>query len=126
VQLNLDIIDWVIQYPELGSIGGNTGTVNSFTGVDLGDLTGGLLNATTLLENNNLLCLVFEVVKTVAPNSLSTLFSALEIPLQLITETLDSNLLSSACPAFTDLTVGGMGFADGIQSIYPGANGSVF
>lgn len=37
-----------------GSIGGNTGTVNSFTGVDLGDTTGGVYNAQTLFEGNNL------------------------------------------------------------------------
>jgi len=125
VQLNLDTIDWIMQYPELGSVGGNTGTVNSFTGVDLGDLTGGVLDAATLLENNNLLCLVFEIVKTVAPNSLSTLFSVLEVPLQLVTETIGSSLLSLACPAFKDLTIGGTDFESAIKSTYPGASQNV-
>jgi hypothetical protein len=122
--LNLDLIDWVTKYPELGSIGGNTGTVNSFTGVDLSDLTGGLLNAATLLEGNNLLCLVFEVVKTAAPNSLSTIFSVLEVPLKLITDTIGLALLNLACPAFKDLTVGGQSFEEGIKSMFPGARSS--
>jgi hypothetical protein len=122
--LNLDVIAFILKYPELGSIGGNTGTVNSFTGVDVSDLTGGVLNAGTLLEGNNLLCFVFEVVKTVAPNSLSTLFSVLSVPLKLVTDTIDIALLDITCPAFADLTVGGQSFQDGIQSMFPGAKTS--
>jgi len=125
--LNIDIISFILQYPELGSIGGNTGTVNSFTGVDLGDLTGGVFNITTLLEGNNLLCFVFEIVKTVAPNSLSTLFSVLKVPLELITDTIGAALLNISCPAFADLTVGGQSFEEGVQNLFPGAKaGSVF
>jgi hypothetical protein len=33
-----------IQYPGILRFGGNTGTVNSFSGVDLSDLTGGATN----------------------------------------------------------------------------------
>jgi hypothetical protein len=104
------------------SIGGNTGTVNTFTGVDLGDMTGGVLNAASLLDGNNLLCLIFEVVKTLAPDSLSTIFSIIDIPLQLITNTLDAALLNFTCPALTDLTVGGQSLGAGLQSLYPGAS----
>ena len=53
MQLNLDTLALVAQYPELGSIGGNVGTVNSFTGVDLDDVAGGVLNAGKLLESND-------------------------------------------------------------------------
>ncbi|KAN0120082.1 Cloroperoxidase [Hyaloscypha variabilis] len=124
VDLNLDIVSWVLKYPELGSIGGNTGTVNSFTGVDLGNVTGGVFNAESLLEGNNLMCFVFEAVKTLAPNSLSTLFSVLEIPLELITDTLGSALTGLSCPALTDLTIGGQGFEDAITTMFPGARKS--
>ena len=103
------------------SIGGNTGTVNSFAGLDLGDLTGGVFNLATLLENNNLLCFAFEVVKLLAPNSLSGLFSVLDVPLKMITDTLGSALHNFTCPALTDLTIGGQSFQDGIQVKYPGA-----
>ncbi|RFU33006.1 heme-thiolate peroxidase, partial [Scytalidium lignicola] len=121
VDLNLDTLAMVAKYPQLGSIGGNTGTVNSFTGVDLGNLTGGVFNVETLLEGNNLLCFSFEVVKTLAPNSLSTLFSVLDVPLQLITDTVGSALLNFACPALSDLTIGGQSFEKGIQKMFPGA-----
>jgi hypothetical protein len=73
------------------------------------------------LENNNLLCFAFEVVKLLAPNSLSTLFSVLDVPLQMITDTLGSALLNFTCPALTDLTIGGQNFEDGLKSMFPGA-----
>ncbi|CZR68780.1 related to oxidase [Phialocephala subalpina] len=128
VQLNLDIVSWTLKYPQLGAIGGNTGTVNSFAGLDLGNLTGGIFEAGTLLENNNLLCFAFEVVKLLAPNSLSTLFSVLDVPLQMITDTLGSALLNFTCPALTDLTLGGQGFEEDLESMFPGVakSGSAF
>jgi hypothetical protein len=103
------------------SIGGNTGTPNSFTGIDITNLTGGVFNAATLLESNNLMCFVMEVVKTLAPNSLSTLFSILEVPLQLITGNVRAAILNLSCPSFKDLTIGGQGFEEGIQNMFPGA-----
>ena len=94
----------------------------------MADLTGGVFDASSLLENNNLLCFVFEVVKTLAPNSLSTLFSVLDVPLQLITETVGAALLNFTCPALTDLMIGGQGFEEVIQNMFPGAakSGSAF
>lgn len=87
-------------------------------------MTGGLLNAQTMLEGNNLLCFVFEVVKTAAPNSLSTIFSIIDAPLKLITDSLGSALLNLSCPAFGDLLVGGQRFDDGIKGMFPGASKS--
>ncbi|KAF5260949.1 hypothetical protein FOXYS1_8378 [Fusarium oxysporum] len=122
ISLNLDLLNLITKYPELGSIGGNMGKVNSYAGVDVSNVTGGVLNLTKLLEGNNLLCFVFEVVKTVAPNSLSTIFSIIATPLELITDALGSTLLNLACPAFKDLTVGGQNFEDGIKDKFPGAS----
>ncbi|ODM14756.1 hypothetical protein SI65_09750 [Aspergillus cristatus] len=122
VQLNLDTVGFVTKYPELGSIGGNTGTVNSFTGVDLSDLTGGVLNLSTLLEKNNLLCFVFEVLKFASPNALSGLYKTLSVPLEMVTKAIAAPLLNMTCPAFDDLKMGGQDFFSGIQSQYPGAN----
>lgn len=121
LNLNLDTIAWVLKHPELGSVGGNTGTVNSFTGLELDNITDGVLNAATLLEGNNLLCFVLEVVKTFAPNSLSPLLKTLEAPLQLISKAITGPLTSLACPAWKDLTEGGQPLWDGIQSKFPGA-----
>ncbi|GAB7336688.1 hypothetical protein MBLNU13_g10359t1 [Cladosporium sp. NU13] len=51
-----DDLEMVLQHLDLDSIGGNTGTMDSFTGVDFAHLNGGVFNAETLLEDNNLFC----------------------------------------------------------------------
>jgi hypothetical protein len=42
--------------PTLLDIGGNTNGVNTFTGVDLGNLTGGVINGQNLLQGDNFAC----------------------------------------------------------------------
>lgn len=120
VQLNLDLVDWFHKYPQLASIGGNTGTVNSFTPLDLSDLSGGLLNVQTLLEGNNLICFALQVVKTVSPNSLSNLFKTLAVPLGLLTEALGAAVTDLTCPPFGDLAYGGQPLWDAIIKGYSG------
>jgi hypothetical protein len=83
------------------------GKVDSFIGLDFTDITGGVLDATSILEGNGLICFVLEVVKTFAPNSLSTLFKTLATPLELVTETVAVPILSLACPEFEDLKASG-------------------
>jgi hypothetical protein len=141
VPLNLDIVGWIAKHPVLGryvmllhpikdapitdntdSIGGNTGTVNSFSGLDLGNVTGGLLNAASLLEDNNLLCFVFQLLKTFLPNSLSSILASLAGPINLVTDVLAAPLLSLACPAWNDLTKDGEPLWDVIQQKFPGAS----
>ncbi|KAH9904751.1 oxidase [Xylariomycetidae sp. FL2044] len=126
VDLNLDMVSWMLQHPKLASVGGNLGEVNSFAGVDLEDVTGGVLNAASLLEGNNLLCFALEVVKTFAPNSLSTLFKVLETPLQLVNDALLDPLLDLSCPAFGDLTTGGTDLVSGLKDRFPGASSGNF
>ncbi|GIK00968.1 hypothetical protein Aspvir_004998 [Aspergillus viridinutans] len=121
VQLNLDLVDWILKYPELASIGGNTGTVNSFAGVNFADVTGGVLNLTTLLEGNNLLCFVFEVLKFASPNALAGLYKTLAVPLDMINKIIAVPLLNMSCPAFKDLQMGGRPLWDAIKDDFPGA-----
>ncbi|KAJ5769096.1 hypothetical protein N7520_003655 [Penicillium odoratum] len=128
IQLNLDTIEWILKYPELGSIGGNTGTVNSFAGVDPADLTGGVLNLTSLLEGNNLLCFVSEVLKFGSPNALDGLYKNIAGPLEWVTNLLAVPLLNLTCPAFEELQIGGTPFWEALQNDFPGAlkSGSSF
>ena len=107
------------------SIGGNTGEVNSFVGVDIADVTGGVLNTAKLLEGNHLICFVMEVVKTITPNSLSSLFRIIDVPLKLLTNTVGSALVDiTGCPSFSDLTMGGADLQSGLKSQFPGARSS--
>jgi len=122
--LNLDIVDWVRKHPVLGSVGGNLGRVNSFAGVDVRDVTGGVLNSAALLQGNNLMCLALEAVKTFAPNSLSSLFRVLEVPLGLVNDAVLGPLLSLDCPVFRDLSMDGTDFLSALLKAYPGAGRS--
>ncbi|KAI8628118.1 Chloroperoxidase [Xylariaceae sp. FL1651] len=121
VDYNLDLVDWVLQHPILLSIGGNQGKVNTFAGVDIADLTGGVLNSALLLEGNNLVCFALTVLKTFAPNSLSTIFKTLEAPLALVNNALLDPLLDLSCPAFDDLSLGGEDLWSALLDRYPGA-----
>jgi hypothetical protein len=121
VSLNLDLISWISKYPVLASIGGNTGTVDSFTGVNISDVTGGLLNAASLLEGNNLLCFVFQIVKTFSPDSLSPLFATLKVPLDLLTGILGTALTDLSCAPYQDLEYKGKPLWEGLVSAYEGA-----
>ncbi|KAI1746960.1 Chloroperoxidase [Xylaria castorea] len=124
VDYNLDLVAWAVKYPVLLSIGGNQGEVNTFAGVDIADLTGGVLNAATLLEGNNLICFALTALKTFAPNSLSTIVKLIGPPLELVDNVLTTPLLDLSCPAFTDLTLGGEDLWSALLDRYPGAKQS--
>ncbi|KAK1230007.1 hypothetical protein PQX77_006918 [Marasmius sp. AFHP31] len=67
----VDAVTAALEYPIFLSFGGNLGTVDSFTGVAPEDLTGGVLNAETLLEGDNLLCFMVEAAaQAVTPDIL--------------------------------------------------------
>ncbi|KAF4120602.1 LOW QUALITY PROTEIN: Peroxidase, family 2 [Geosmithia morbida] len=124
VELNVDLVIWTLKHPELASIGGNLGKVNTFAGVDIANITSGVLNAASLLEGNNLVCFTLNIVKTFVPNSLSGLFETLEKPLQLINDAVLDPLLDLDCPAFKDLEAGGTDIISGLLEKYPGASKS--
>lgn len=102
--------------------------MNSFVGLDTTDITGGIFSATDLLKENNLICFVLTVVKTFAPNSLSSIFATVALPLNFLFKVLDVPLLSLACPAFNDLKSGGKPLWEVLLGKFPGAKraGSAF
>lgn len=113
----------LLKQPALLSVGGNTGTVNSFAGIDVENLTGGVFNAANLLEGNNLVCFALEVVKFAGPNALSSALKTLSKPVELLGE-VAAPLVDLSCPVFEDLTVGGTDFWEYAMESYPGANKS--
>ena len=56
--------------PEAVSVGGNTGTVNSFAGVDLGDITGGAYHTSDLLDPTKFVCLIYQLTLALVPDFL--------------------------------------------------------
>lgn len=63
-------------YPGIVRVGGNTGTTNSFTGVNLGDLTGGVFNAGSLAEGNNGACFLLQASMAGLPDISNPLLGA--------------------------------------------------
>jgi len=70
---NQDLLQEALTYPKFLDVGGNTGTTNSFTGVNVENLTGGVFNSDTLLDGNNALCLAYEFAQQGEPDLLKSL-----------------------------------------------------
>lgn len=57
-----------LKYPKFFSVGGNTGKVNTFTGFDASDISGGVFNTATLGEGNNAFCFATQFLTQAAPD----------------------------------------------------------
>jgi hypothetical protein len=68
-----------VAYPSTTGVGGNTGTVNSFAGIDLGDLTGGAYNAQALQDPYKLGCFISNTIQSQAPTALQGLLSGSQL-----------------------------------------------
>ncbi|KAM0304331.1 hypothetical protein HYE67_002002 [Fusarium culmorum] len=107
-------------HPEVLSIGGNTNGVNTFTGININDIGGGLLNGKNLLEGNHLVCFALNAVKTVAPNALSSLFATLSSVTDILFAALEPVMGAMDCPVYDDLSVNGTNWLDYNRKMYPG------
>ncbi|SMR45843.1 unnamed protein product [Zymoseptoria tritici ST99CH_3D1] len=56
------------KYPKFLNVGGNTGKVNTFTGVDASDISGGVYNTRTLGEGNNAMCFATQFLAQAMPD----------------------------------------------------------
>lgn len=94
-----DLVALATKNPSVLKIGGNTGSVNSFVGVDIGNLTGGVYNVGNLLNPGTLLCFLFQMITVAMPDLLEggLLGGLLGIPLKLIASLLGP-LFDNKCP----------------------------
>lgn len=102
------------------SIGGNTNGVNTFVGINLDDLSGGVLNAQNLLQGNNLVCFALNAIKTVSPNALSSLYATLSTVTDLVFAALEPVMGAMDCAVYDDLSVNGTNWLDFNKKTYPG------
>ncbi|KAJ4338332.1 hypothetical protein N0V87_004100 [Didymella glomerata] len=65
-----DVVNAAALHPKFLDIGGNTGTTNSFAGVDVSSLTGGVFKSADLLKGNNLACFVYQLSAQAKPDIL--------------------------------------------------------
>lgn len=89
--------------PRLMSIGGNTGTTNSFVGVDPAAFTKGVFDAASLTQGNNLECFIFQLVQSEAPGLLTSLYENVTQALQPLASNINSNLKGLGCPQLTSV-----------------------
>lgn len=67
---NAEVLAAAALHPKFLSIGGNTGTTNSFTGVNITDLSKGVFNGETLTQGNNLGCFALQAAAQAEPDIL--------------------------------------------------------
>ncbi|QRV75403.1 peroxidase family 2 domain protein [Ceratobasidium sp. AG-Ba] len=112
----LDLLYAGLKHPEFLSIGGNTGKVNSFAGVNVGDITGGVYNSANLLEGNNLPCFAFQAAQQAIPDVLKGALGNSTAGLGLWTTKFAPILSSLDCPELTK-------YDPSIFGTYPGSGG---
>lgn len=105
-----------LEYPQFLDIGGNTGTTNSFTGVDIANFTGGVFNAATLTQGNNLACFVFQLVTQAAPDMLEGLVEDVTSALSMLTSVISPVVAGLNCPKLESIQANEF-------TKYPGATG---
>lgn len=104
--LSLDATNMLLQHPEFASIGGNTGTVDSFVGLDPNDVTGGVFNAKTLTEKNNLFCYAMQLTVQGVPDIISGLFTDVNAAVDKLGSALNAATNSLGCPKLNNVDKG--------------------
>jgi hypothetical protein len=107
--LETDTLYFASQYPNVLTIGGNTGQVNTFTPLDFDDLTGGVYSSETLLQGNNLACFVYQAASLTAPDILKTLYSDITEPLAMLNNATNNALAQFTCPQLASIDVSQFG-----------------
>lgn len=94
----VDVLEHASYDPRLLSFGGNTNGVDSFTGVDIGDLTGGLFNFANLLDPNSLGCLIFQITLAAAPDVLGSTYTDVRKALTPLSDKVMQLISNAECP----------------------------
>lgn len=101
-----DTIMFASYFPELFSIGGNTGKVDSYAALDLGNLTGGVYNGADLLKGDNFKCFAFQSLMSIAPNFLRGGYSDTNKAMETLTDAVNKMIGTASCPKIQKLQTG--------------------
>ena len=104
--LSEDNLDMSLEYPEFLSVGGNTGEVNTFTGVDPELLTEGVFTSQNLLVGNNAICFAIEASVMEAPDILSGLYSDVNPAMDALGTAVDAATGALGCPQLNAINKG--------------------
>lgn len=92
--------------PEFFSIGGNAGKINSFTGIDPANLTGGVYNSQNLKNPHNLACYFFQLIVQSTPDLLEGIFTNVTPAKNALTAAANKAFASFNCPTLAKLQYG--------------------
>lgn len=115
VDTNVDTVINDGMYPGIIRFGGNTGTTNSFTGIDTGNLTGGVFNGQTLLEGNNLSCFFLQASMAGLADAALPLLEPIGQIMSYLSDNLGPQISALNCPQLKE-------FNNELFSSYPGAS----
>ena len=104
--LSLDSNLMALQHPEFLSVGGNTGKVNSFVGLDPANLTNGVFNAGTLRQGNNAICYGLELSLMETPDLLSGLYSVTTTAMAVSDSAFSTATTALGCPKLNAINKG--------------------
>ena len=115
--LAADALYQASQYPQFGSIGGNTGRTNTFTGIDPSNLTAGVYNSASLLQGNNLMCYGLRASLQQGPVILSAIYKDATAAITKLGQAFAPVLQTLACP---ELVQANEAQFDGMFAPFPG------
>lgn len=102
----LDVGIGYLAYPDTLKFGGNTGKPNSFVGLDVGNLTGGVFNVGNLFQGNNFACFAFSLLEQAIPDFLNNGINALAPVTQLLDKFIGPIVGGLACPQLGKFDIG--------------------
>ena len=108
-----DVLVGYLAYPNTFLLGGNTGTTNSFVGVDPGNLTNGVYNVDTLADGDNFGCFAFQLLQNGIPDALNNDLGILSQATDLVNNALSPVLGDLSCPQLGQ-------FNQGLFNDFPG------
>jgi hypothetical protein len=120
----IDLTNMALQHPEFLSVGGNTGKVDTFAGIEPTDLTGGVFNSATLLEGNNFMCYAMQLAVQQLPDILSGLLTDKDAAQDKVGTEINSITNSLGCPKLNNINKDQFNKYPGYTNSYNGYKGS--
>lgn len=102
----IDVGIGYLAYPRTLKFGGNTGKPNSFVGLDVADITGGVFNVKNLFEGNNFACFAFSLLEQAIPDFLNKGILDISPVTNLVNKFVGPFLGGLACPQLGKLDIG--------------------
>ncbi|KAF2167170.1 hypothetical protein M409DRAFT_54361 [Zasmidium cellare ATCC 36951] len=101
-----DVAIGYLAYPDTLKFGGNTGKVNTFTGLNVANISGGILDVSTLFTGDNFACFSFQLLQQGIPNFLDNAINDLAPVTDLINKYVGPIVGGLSCPQLGNLSIG--------------------